>query len=534
MPSGAVKVSENADKSEVVYKFPNEGVYDIKVAVSNSTATTAFTAEGLITINNTDELSNVALNKSIADHNGHFGSEQPEKLIDGVTDQGGSEKWCFGGEKEHYVVIDLEKAYKIYRTRLYDCKVNEDADNLKTYRAFVSVDNTEGSWKEIYDEEGRADDNIKDDHFAGIVGQFVKFVPYDVNDAITIRLWEFEVYGLEGPLTIEKPDGFKLNKGSKKNVKVNFNLGEAKAADFKVEVTVPVADEQKQIAISNVKVNTGNVTFDVTAKDYGSGNFMVKVTNNGWIASCMAKVTIENASWGNLALGRTADRGEDKGYGDEVNDIANVLDGDLSTHWAAKLGCNKFMVDLERQCTVYKFYAKFTNSIGSYNGQYNKVPGSVTIRYSADNANWNEIQAAVENGELTVETNGVGAQYIELVTDLGGYDHIGLYEVIVTGEEGLPTAIEDINKNNLNVNIYPNPLTSNSEISVDMPMAGEVSVEVFNIAGNKVAQIQPVVLPEGQQKIKLEANIVNSLKTGIYVVVVNTPAGNKVLKVIKQ
>ncbi|MCG8579712.1 MAG: discoidin domain-containing protein [Bacteroidales bacterium] len=535
MPQGAVKVSETADKRQVVYSFPNEGVFDIKVQVTSATATTNFTAEGLVTINNTDELSNVALNKSIADHNGHFGSEQPEKLIDGVTDQGGSEKWCFGGEKEHFVIIDLEKAYKIYRTRLYDCMVNENGPNLITYRAFVSTDNTEGSWKEIYDEEGRGDDDIKDDHFAGIVGRYVKFVPYDVNDAITIRLWEYEVFGLEGPLTIDAPAGFKLDKGSKKNVTVNFDLGnESKASDFKVEVTVPDTDEQQLIEISNVIVNNESVSFDVTANAYGSANFMVKVTNNGWVATGSAKVVIENAAWENLALNRTADKGDDTGYGDEINEITNVLDGDMSTHWAGKLGCTKFMVDLERECTVYKFHAKFTNGIGAYGGGYNKIPGNVTIRYSVDNTNWNELQAAVEGDEFTVECNGAGVQYIELVSDLSGYDHIGLYEVVVTGEEGLPTAIDDVNRNNLNVNIYPNPLKPNSQISVDMPVAGEVSAEIFNIAGSKVAKLQSVVLGEGQHTIKIEDGLINSLKAGIYVVVVNTPSGSKAIKVIKK
>lgn len=535
MPASAVKVSESADKSEVVYTFPNEGVYDIKVEVANATATTAFTAEGLVTINNTDELSNVALNKSIADHNGHFGSEQPENLIDGVSDQGGSAKWCFGGEKEHYVIIDLEEPYKIYRTKLYDCMVNENGPNLNYYRAYVSVDNTDGSWTEIFNEESRVDDDIKNDHFAGVVGRYVKLVPYDVNDAITIRLWEFEVYGLAGPLSITEPAGFSLDKNESKNVTVNFDLGgESKAADFKVEVSVPNVDEQEVIAISNVQVNGNQVSFDVQAKNYGSSNFMVKVTNNGWIVTASAKVSIENSAWSNLALNRTADKGSDKGYGDEINNIANVLDGDMDTHWAAKLGCTEFMVDLERKCNVYKFYAKFTSGIGSYGGGYNKAPGNVTVRYSVDNTNWNELQATVEGGELTIEANGVEAQYIELVTDLGGYDHIGLYEVIITGEESTATSINDADAQALQVSITPNPITSASSVEMYMPFASDVQIDIFNIAGSQVAQLSKGVVPAGKQRINLGASLVDGLKPGIYVIVINTPTGNKALKVMKR
>lgn len=535
MPSSAVKVSESEDKSQVVYKFPNEGVYDIKVAVSNATGNTDFTAKGLVTINNTDELTNVALNKSIADHNGHFGSEQPEKLIDGITDQGGSAKWCYGGEKEHYVVIDLEEPYQIYRTRLYDCKVNEDADNLKTYRAFVSVDNTEGSWVEIFDEEGREADNIKDDHFAGIIGRYVKLVPYDVNDAITIRLWEFEVYGLPGKLSVDEVTGFTLAKDAKQNVTVNFNLGgEAKADDFKAEVLIPNVDEQAVIGVSNVQIEGSNLSFDIEGKAYGSGNFMVKITNNGWVVTSSAKVSVKNAAWVNLALNRSVDRGTDQGYGEEVNEIANVVDGDLNTHWSSKLGCHKFMLDLERTCNVYKVYAKFTSEIGSYSGRYNKVPSEVTVRYSSDNENWTEEQTVIIGGELDLELSGDEIQYIELTAALGTYDHIGFYEVVVTGEESTATAIDTNDSDSFKAWVNSNPLTEASKIEIYMPQTGIANVEVYNIAGSKIASLNSGVLGEGRHTISIGRFNYNVMKSGIYLIVVNSDFGNETIKVIKR
>ncbi len=535
MPSSAVKVSETEDKSQVVYKFPTEGVYDIKVAVANATGNTDFTAKGLVTINNTDELTNVALNKSIADHNGHFGSEHPEKLIDGVTDEGGSAKWCYGGEKEHYVVIDLEEPYQIYHTRLYDCKVNEDADNLKTYRAFVSVDNTEDSWVEIFDEEGREADDIKDDHFAGIIGRYVKLVPYDVNDAITIRLWEFEVYGLPGSLSVDDVTGFSLDKETKKSVTVNFDLGgEAKADDFKAEVLIPNVDEQAVIGVSNIQVDGNSISFDIEGKAYGSGNFMVKITNDGWVVTSSAKVSVENAAWVNLALNRSVDRGTDQGYGEEVNKIANVVDGDLNTHWAAKLGCHKLMLDLERNCNVYKVYAKFTSKIGAYSGGYNKVPGEVTIRYSSDKENWTEVKTEVTDGELNIELNGDEIQYIELVAALSLYDHIGLYEVIVTGEEGTATAIGSTATDGFWARVNANPLTETSEIEIYMPQAGTADVEVYNMTGSKIASLNSGVLSAGKQRVAISKLKYANMKPGVYIIVINSEFGHEAIKVIKR
>lgn len=546
MPAGAVKVSESEDKSQVIYKFPNEGVYDIKVAVANATGTTDFTAEGLVTINNTDELSNVALNKTIVDHNGHFGTEQPEKLVDGITDQGGSAKWCFGGEKEHFVVIDLEESYQIYRTRLYDCKVNEDADNLKTYRAFVSVDNTEDSWVEIFDEEGREADNIKDDHFAGIIGRYVKLVPYDVNDAITIRLWEFEVYGLAGSLSIDPSSDVQLDIQESKSLTVGFDLGgENKASNFNVEVIKKNANNDV-FDVSNVVTSDNNVSFQIKGNVHGSGTAIVKVTNGEWIVTSTVNITVLDPNWLNflplatetkaLAI-RVADGSV---YSDHSGEVNKALDGAIDGEFIDY----QYTYDVEPVYFTTEFSFDKTYNLKQLEfwfnfGMYATFPNKIKLLSSEDGTNWNtegemtpdQLQVVWELSDIVTSNNFK----IEMYYNDGYNDECELLEIRgIGGEESTATAIGGNDSHSFKASVNSNPLTETSEIEIYMPQTGTADVVVYNIAGSKIAALNSGVLREGRHTIAIGELNYAAMKAGVYIIVVNSEFGHEAIKVIKR
>lgn len=61
------------------------------------------------------------------------------------------QKWCIGGKKEHWVVVDLQESYKLYKFRIIDCKQGEpEFDNISMYKIYVSNDAVD--WTLIADE----------------------------------------------------------------------------------------------------------------------------------------------------------------------------------------------------------------------------------------------------------------------------------------------------------------------------------------------------------------------------------------------
>jgi endo-beta-N-acetylglucosaminidase D/PKD repeat protein len=215
---GAVLVRSGKDTA--VYKFEREGRFPISVDVKNAIATTSCVADGMINVSS-DTLS-IASRKSaggkIKDVSGYMtaSKESPEWLIDNTTIPGGlSEKWCTGGSKEHWVILELGKPREIYRFQIYDCGHKENAsDNLTSYRIYTSMTGNDSDWTLALDEKevpANAAHNTKDDYIKPVRGRFVKFVPYNPDMASTIRLWQFDVWGLELPppaiesISVSKP-----------------------------------------------------------------------------------------------------------------------------------------------------------------------------------------------------------------------------------------------------------------------------------------------------------------------------------------
>lgn len=206
-PEGAQLVSSNANVATM--KFNQEGLFDITVAVKNEVGTTTCTIEEYINVSATAELSIVSrasAGGSIHSWSSNMGTgstaELPKYLIDDTTVPGSvNQKWCAGGDKEHWTIIELDKIYELYRFMIYDCGNKENAsDNLTHYRIYTSMeDPANDNWTLALDMQNvpaTAANNIKDDYVKPILGRYIKFVPYDPEKAITIRIWQFDAYGM--------------------------------------------------------------------------------------------------------------------------------------------------------------------------------------------------------------------------------------------------------------------------------------------------------------------------------------------------
>ncbi len=441
-PAGATVVSETGNT--VVYSFAAEGVYDVTIKVDNQDASTDLVVTGLITVNDTETLTNVALNKTIADHNGHYSTEAPENLIDGVIDQGGSNKWCYGGENEHYVVIDLGTIYDIYKTHWLDGEVNEPgAGNISNYRTYVSMTNNGSDWVEIYDYTDREAEDEKTDHFAGVEAQYVKFVAYDENDPLTIRIWEFEVFGKEAvsiPSLTAIAD-IAIVKTTTTVVNMPYDLdGIGETADFAIDATV--TDGAENITIDDVVTEGGNIKLTITGVDFGASTVLVELTNNGMQANESFSVIIDNPAWLNLALNQTIAPIGDAEGDEETNDRSAAVDGDELTFWSPKSGIKSFTLNLNRICDVYKLKVLFTDQ-GAWGGE---IPTEIDVKYSLDSTNgsWTTISGEVVGDEVILVIPGLSVQYLVFETNLSGlYQHCAMYEVVVNGTvcDGKPVSI---------------------------------------------------------------------------------------------
>lgn len=83
-------------------------------------------------------------------------------------------------------------------------------------------------------------------------------------------------------------------------------------------------------------------------------------------------------------------------------------------------------------------------------------------------------------------------------------DNIGMYDAITAGVEELL---------NSNISIYPNPVASTANISIDLKEANVVSVDLHNALGQKVYSKDEGKMSSGAQTVQLD---VSELNSGIY------------------
>lgn len=360
VPEGAVKESEEGN--QITMNFPNEGVYNITVAVTNQVGETVETVEGLVEVSasKAGELTNVAAHKVIHSCSGSLPPEDPDNLIDGVQVPGSvRDKWCIGGSKQHWVVIDLKQAYQIYRFQFFDCGNKENySDNVKNYKIWVS-DDAENWGEPVVDETGRPE-NTKDDYVKPVVGRYVKFMPYDNDMPITIRIWEFEVYGLEGGPIFEAPANESLSFEEVKNVKFTYDLnGETAGSDFEVKVT---SENEEVVKVSDLNIDQEKqeVSFNLNAQQTpGFADVTIEFINNGWKKSDKFNVEVIDDSYVNVLFGKDAVIGAL--YFEEWSEetVKTVTDADVETVYETS-GDGGECIRLTVDCGALYEFAKAT------------------------------------------------------------------------------------------------------------------------------------------------------------------------------
>jgi hypothetical protein len=147
-------------------------------------------------------------------------------------------------------------------------------------------------------------------------------------------------------------------------------------------------------------------------------------------------------------------------------------------------------------------------------------PGVKIYKFSEEDIQNNKIRYVSNGGSETSDL------FIFELTDRTFFLSNKQFNIALTA----PTAIPEHIKNNFDLQVYPNPITSESVISFQTKTNGKVNLSVFDIQGRKICTLLNEKVNTGKHTIPLS----NSLsESGVYFCKLQTPEGVSTIKFIK-
>lgn len=430
LPDGAEKVTGKYDDNQIAYRFTKAGHFDISVDVGNNIGTTSKLLENAVTVVDNKELEVVSVGKTIDSFSGYISTCTPDYLIDGDNIPFNiSNKWCVGGAKSQWVIIDLEEPFYIYGFRSYDTGHKEDASgNYDCWK--IEVSNDKEIWTEVVNEQGRQSENTKYDAIAETVGRYVRFTPYDNNFAVTLRIWEFQVLGISLGMKLAEVDDVELSGAETRTISMAYDLGALSKGD---DFGITAAAKNDHVLISNARIDSENNTFlfDIQSKDgyYGKDQVEVVFVNKGMQKSSSFMVSMVSDNWTNVALSKSvqAYSSDYSGNLKEIDGGENLVDDDVATALSASYRGVTVKMDLQED---HKLYALQFN--GSNDGQTERIK----VEGSNDGVNYTtfvDINDYV-GGTQYLLPSAQQYRYLRILADPEGYSSVDYNEFKVYGE----------------------------------------------------------------------------------------------------
>lgn len=307
LPSSLQLVNGNLTDATITVKALSEGTQIVKIEATNDlgTSDSSFEAIDVLSDNDYTVISNIALKKKIHSVSGSANSkETPDWLLDGVSSPTSTgEKWC-NTKPESWVVIDCQSVYRIYGFKIFDCKAGpEKYENFSDYTIELSLDGK--TWNKVVDEKNLENENIKEAYIAPTRGRYIRFSP--TVDG-TLRLWEFEAYGVDiVKMTIDvDPKELTLNVGETSELTVSYSFnGDHKELPFNCtaecggNITIGKITENEQACTFTIPVTGGEVI--------GQDEIKIIVNNGGASKETSVKVLIDDNNRPNVLAGATAE-----------------------------------------------------------------------------------------------------------------------------------------------------------------------------------------------------------------------------------
>jgi len=199
---------------------------------------------------------------------------------------------------------------------------------------------------------------------------------------------------------------------------------------------------------------------------------------------------------------------------------------------------NTLISDIQTGLYVLKFNASIPVELTSFTAQVFRQAVTLNWQTSSEKNNMGfEVQRKTDDEFFTVafvEGNGTTTEFKDYsFTDenlfAGKYTY-RLKQVDFDGSsdfsEELSVEVTNPSQFVLNQN-YPNPFNPSTNIRFNTPTAGFVNVSVFNLIGEKVAELVSEYLPEGEHNLSFNAS---NLPSGVYVAKLATESMNQSIK----
>ena len=147
------------------------------------------------------------------------------------------------------------------------------------------------------------------------------------------------------------------------------------------------------------------------------------------------------------------------------------------------------------------------------------LPAGITL---AEGENTNSIKASIGS---TFHAGTVSVKGVSLCGNGGWSPGYQLIDTISLGID-LPGDVTGMNNAGLNLKASPNPFSENTGLTWFVPAKGDVSLEITNMTGEKIATIVHEIEEPGQHSCRLSGS---GLKKGIYVARVSLRTDSKLL-----
>lgn len=524
LPNGATVVSKEGNKA--VVKFTAEGSYSITVKVRNAVGETTETNMGLVDVNNTKVIENVAKGKDIHSVSGEISAsgEVAANLLDGrVTGCSVHQKWCVGGKKEHWVIIDLKESYQLYKFRIADAQVNEGGtENLNSYK--IELSNDLENWNEVVNTTGRRDEMYHIDWIKPTAARYIRFTPYDNDAPITIRIWEFEAYGAEGSTELSTIADQKLETGTNLEVKGGYSVGGNKEDNFAINVT---SENEEIVTVSDIKVlDDATYSFVLNAGNLvGKTNVNVSLLNGEFQKNVTFAVTTFDASQVNLIAGKLPSANEEgtvEPMSNPKGELSYLTDGNTSTTYIP----NYFEEENKEVRFVYTFdntklvsrFQAYLSAVGD--GGEVELPTKVKFEVSKNGTDFEVVNIAdpAEDVSYNLE-EPVEAKAIAFRLGLNFFISTKISEFEVYGKDA-GSSIESTESENFFV--APNPVVRGENLVV--AAEGAETVAIYSLQGQMIKMLN----------VDSEIFTVNTsdLASGAYLMVVKGADFSKTVKVV--
>lgn len=336
LPDGLQLVEGSLTDNVIKVKGVKVGNQMVSVQATNEIGTSTTEVNLIDVLNESDYngIYNVVLKKTVVDYSGSTNAvEVPDKIIDGITRPiSTSMKWC-NVSPDNWVIFDCEGVYRFYGFKIYDCNSGpETAENIRDYTIELSQDGV--NWTTVVNEYNCTGINVKEDYIVPTKGRYIRFSP---KVGGTLRVWEFEAYGVDNVnFTIKAdPEMLRLNTGETEEITLSYSLnGDSRENNFDCTATA----SNSGVTIGEITEDTaaGTFTIPVTGSDMiGESRIVIRLQNGGAYKEAVVSVTIDSDSQPNV-LGNMAaivrhykaDYSYEAQY--EEYNIAGLTDGNLT------------------------------------------------------------------------------------------------------------------------------------------------------------------------------------------------------------